>query len=220
MSEIKFQAVLFDLDGTLLDTLADIADSTNAALDRLGFPPHPQDAYRYFLGEGMDWLVRRALPEENHDGQTLKKCHEAIIAEYETRWAENTRPYPGIPELLAELDRRGITKAVLSNKPDAFTKKTVENLLPDSKFEIVRGAAPNMPIKPNPAGAIRIAEEIGIPPGRFIYLGDTNTDMQTAVASGMFPAGALWGFRAADELSANGAQTLLETPSDVLKLLD
>lgn len=220
MSETGFQAVLFDLDGTLLDTLADIANSTNAALERLGFPLHPRDAYRYFLGEGMDWLVRRALPEENQDAETVKKCHDAIIAEYETRWAENTRPYPGIPELLAELDRRGLAKAVLSNKPDAFTKKTVAKLLPDFKFKIVRGAAPDMPIKPDPAGALRIADELGIPPERFIYLGDTNTDMQTAVAAGMFPAGALWGFRSAEELLANGSQVLLETPLDVLKLLD
>ncbi len=220
MSKSKFQAVLFDLDGTLLDTLADIANSTNGALERLGFPPHPQDAYRYFLGEGMDWLVRRALPEESQDADTLKKCHDAIIAEYETRWAENTRPYPGMTQLLAELDQRGIAKAVLSNKPDAFTKKTVEKLLPDFNFEIVRGATPDMPIKPDPAGALSIADELGIPPERFIYLGDTNTDMQTAVAAGMFPAGALWGFRTAEELSTNGAQALLETPQEVLKLLD
>jgi phosphoglycolate phosphatase len=212
--------VLFDLDGTLLDTLADIANSTNAALTRLGFPPHPQDAYRYFLGEGMDWLVRRALPETNHDSDTLKQCHDLIIAEYETRWTQNSRPYPGIPELLAELDQRGIAKAVLSNKPDKFTKKTVEKLLPHFKFEIVRGATQDIPNKPDPAGAIRIAAELDIPSERFIYLGDTATDMQTANAAGMFAAGALWGFRTAEELSANGARVLLKTPLDVLNLLD
>ena len=220
MRKIKFQAVLFDLDGTLLDTLADIANATNAALIQLGFPVHPQDSYRYFLGEGMDWLVRRALPEESHDAETLKKCHDAIIAEYETCWAENTRPYPGIADLLEELDQRCIAKAVLSNKPDAFTKKTVEKLLPDFKFEIVRGATPDTAIKPDPAGAIRIADELGISPRQFIYLGDTNTDMQTAVAAGMFAAGALWGFRTAEELSINGAQVLLDNPLDVLPLLD
>ena len=220
MSKINFQAVLFDLDGTLLDTLADIANATNAALMRLGFPAHPQDSYRYFLGDGMDRLVRRALPEENHDAETLKKCNEAIIAEYEIRWAENTRPYPGIAELLEELDQHGMAKTVLSNKPDAFTKKTVEKLLGVFHFEIVRGATPDIPIKPNPAGAIWIAKELGIPPRQFIYLGDTNTDMQTAKAAGMFAAGALWGFRTAEELSANGAQTLLDHPLDVLPLLD
>ena len=220
MTKIKFQAILFDLDGTLLDTLADIANATNAALTRLGFPAHPRDAYRYFLGDGMDCLVRRAVPDENHDGEMLKKCHDAILDEYESCWAENTRPYPGMTELLAELDRRGIAKAVLSNKPDQFTKKTVERLLPDFQFEIVRGATPDTPIKPNPAGALRISAELDIPVERFIYLGDTNTDMQTAVAAGIFAAGALWGFRTAEELSASGAQVLLSTPIDVLKLLD
>jgi phosphoglycolate phosphatase len=220
VSRIKFQAVLFDLDGTLLDTLADIANATNAALERLGFPAHPRDAYRYFLGEGMDWLVRRALPEESHDAGTLKKCHDAIIVEYKTRWAESTRPYPGITGLLTELDKRGIAKAVLSNKPDAFTKKTLARLLPDFNFEIVRGATPDVPVKPDPAGALRIAEELDVPPERFIYLGDTSTDMQTAVDAGMFPAGALWGFRTAEELSSSGAKVLLETPLDVLNMLD
>lgn len=219
MTKIRFQAVLFDLDGTLLDTLDDVANATNEALKRLGFPAHPRDAYRYFLGGGMDCLVRRALPEASHDPAMLKKCHDAIIAEYESRWAENTRPYPGIPELLAELDQRGIAKAVFSNKPDAFTKRTVEKLLGDFHFEIVRGAMPDVPVKPDPAGAIRIADELGIPPRRFIYLGDTDTDMQTANAAGMFAAGALWGFRTVEELSTNGAQALLSTPLDVLNLI-
>lgn len=220
MSKTRFQALIFDLDGTLLDTLADIANATNAALEGLGFPKHPTDAYRYFLGEGMDWLVRRSLPKDNHDSDTLKKCHDAIIAEYETRWAENTRPYPGMTGLLTELERRGIAKAVLSNKPDEFTVKTVEKLLPDVKFEVVRGALPDIPNKPDPAGALRIASELNVPPEHFLYLGDTATDMRTARAAGMFAAGALWGFRTAEELSTNGAQALLNTPPDVLKLLD
>ncbi len=220
MRQINFQAILFDLDGTLLDTLADIANATNAALKRLGFPTHPRDAYRYFLGGGMDCLVRRALPEDCHGGETLKKCDETIRDEYSTRWAQNTRPYPGILELLSELDNRGIVKVVFSNKPDDFTRKTVEKLLPGFNFEIVRGARPGVPVKPDPTVAIQIAGELDIPPARFIYLGDTDTDMQTANAAGMFAAGALWGFRTAEELSANGAQALFKTPQEVLNLLD
>lgn len=220
MTETKFQAVLFDLDGTLLDTLADIANATNAALTRLGLPTHPCDAYRYFLGGGMDCLVRRSSPEQCHDSETLGNLHEAIRDEYGTRWAENTRPYPGIAELLGGLDKRGIVKVVLSNKPDDLTQKTVEKLLPDFHFEIVRGAVPEIPVKPDPTGALGIATELDIPPERFIYLGDTDTDMQTARAAGMFAVGALWGYRTAEELSANGAQTLLKTPQEVLNLLD
>jgi phosphoglycolate phosphatase len=204
----------------LLDTLADITNSTNAALKRLGFPTHPRDAYRYFLGGGMDCLVRRALPEDCHDSETFKKCNEAIREEYSTRWDQNTKPYPGITELLSELDRRGIVEVVLSNKPDDFTKKTVERLLPEFNFQIVRGARQGVPLKPDPTAAIQIADELEVPPGRFIYLGDSDTDMQTASAAGMFAAGALWGFRTAEELSANGARVLLKTPLDVLNLLD
>jgi len=200
LRQTKFQAILFDLDGTLLDTLADIANATNAALNRLGLPTHPRNVYRYFLGGGMDCLVRRAVPRLCHDSETLKKCHEAIMDEYRSRWAQNTRPYPGIAELLAELDKRGIVRAVLSNKPDDFTKRTVERFLGDFHFEIVRGARPPVPVKPDPTSAIQIAEELDIPPGRLIYLGDTDTDMQTANAAQMFAAGALWGFRTAAEL--------------------
>jgi phosphoglycolate phosphatase len=218
--QIEFQAILFDLDGTLLDTLADIANSTNAALSRLGFPAHPVDAYRYFLGDGMDHLVRRALPEGHRDGETLDKCSKAALDEYTNRWAENTRPYPGIPELLRELERQGVPKVVFSNKPDVFTRQTVEKLLPDFHFEIVRGAKPSVPVKPDPTVALQIADELGIDPQRFIYIGDTDTDMRTAVSAGMFPAGAIWGFRTTEELSASGAKALLETPQDVLTLLD
>ena len=220
MRTIDFHAILFDLDGTLLDTLADIANSANAALLQLGFPTHPVDAYRYFVGDGSDCLVRRILPECRRDGEILKACREAILAEYAQRWAENTRPYPGIPELLGELEKRGIPKVVLSNKRDDFTKMTVATLLPNFSFEIVRGALPSIPVKPNPTAALQIAEQLLIPPGEFLYLGDTNTDMQTASAAGMFGAGVLWGFRSAEELRANGAKALLRTPEEVLDLLD
>jgi phosphoglycolate phosphatase len=172
------------------------------------------------VGDGSGTLVRRIVPEQHRDSLTLEKCNEAISDEYIKRWAENTRPYPGIPELLAELEQRGIPKVVLSNKRDDFTKITVKNLLPDFRFEIVRGAKPSVPTKPDPAGALQIADELGTQPGRFIYLGDTNTDMQTANAAGMFAAGALWGFRTAEELAASGAKVLLKSPLEVLSLFD
>ena len=160
------------------------------------------------------------MPERHQDDRTLERCNEAISEEYGKRWAENTKPYPGIPELLAELEHRGIPKVVLSNKRDHFTKISVKNLLGGFRFEIVRGAQPSVPIKPDPAGALQIADELGVAPERFIYLGDTNTDMQTANAAGMFAAGVLWGFRPAEELAAAGAKVLLKTPLEALNLLD
>lgn len=216
--KIEFQAVIFDLDGTLLDTLADIAHAANAGLRELGFPTHPVESYRRFVGDGAGCLALRVMPEDHHDDETVQRCREIIAAEYAKCWADNTRPYPGVPELLAELHERRIPMAVLSNKPHESTRMVVEGYFPGHNFRIVRGAVPSVPIKPNPAGALQIAEELDILPGRFVYLGDTDTDMRTAVSAGMFPAGALWGFRNAGELTASGAKVLLKNPLEVLNL--
>jgi len=203
----------------LLNTLADLANATNAALKQLSLQTHPLNDYRYFVGDGIYRLAERILPKEHLDDKTLSKCITAIKQEYGKRWAENTKPYPGITELLSELEKIGILKAVLSNKLDDFTKVMVKKLLPGFSFNIVRGAQRSIPNKPNPAAALQIADELQIPPERFIYLGDTNTDMQTANSAGMFAAGALWGFRSAEELLANGAKVLVKTPQEVLTLL-
>ena len=187
---------------------------------QLGFPTHPVDAYRYFVGDGSDCLVRRMLPEGHRDEQTVKICHQISLDEYAQRWAVKTRPYPGILGLLSALEKQGVPKAVLSNKYDDFTKKAVDKLLSGYSFHVVRGALPSVPVKPDPTAALQIAEQMHIPPAQFLYLGDTNTDMQTASAAGMFGAGVLWGFRTAEELTAHGAKALLRTPDEVLNLLD
>ncbi len=218
--KIEFHAVLFDLDGTLLDTLADIADAANAALRRLGFPPHPVENYRYLVGDGAGCLARRVLGEAGHDEAMVERCRLAIAEEYQTRWAQNTRAYSGISELLTGLGARGVPMAVLSNKPHDATTAVVDFFFPDRPFKVVRGALPGVPIKPDPAAALQIAQELSVEPARFIYLGDTDTDMRTATAAGMFPAGALWGFRTAEELTATGARVLLRTPPELLNLLD
>ena len=192
----------------------------NAALSRFGLPTHPIDAYRYFVGDGVDCLARRVLPKDRLDDDTITKLLAAMKAEYGKRWAENTRPYPGIPELLSALQKREIPMAVLSNKPDEFTKVTIEKLLPHWSFRVVRGVRPPVPKKPDPTAALQIAAKLRIAPHQFIYLGDTNTDMQTAVAAGMYPVGALWGFRTADELLQSGAKKLVEKPQELVKLFD
>lgn len=218
--KIEFRAILFDLDGTLLDTLADIANAANAALTRMGLPTHSIDKYRRFVGDGAGCLARRVLGEAGRDEKMLEQCRQAIAEEYQKRWAENTRPYPGLPELLGELNARGVPMAVLSNKPHEATMTVVEFFFPGNPFRIVRGAQPGVPIKPDPTAALRIAAGLHVEPERFIFLGDTDTDMKTAVAAGMFGAGALWGFRTAEELAATGAQALLRTPAEVATLLD
>jgi phosphoglycolate phosphatase len=215
---MNYKAVLFDLDGTLLDTLEDIARSMNAVLTNAGFPAHPVEAYRGLIGEGIANLVRRALPERGVDERTVQQHVSAMIDEYGRRWAEHTRPYPEIPELLHALTVRKFKMAVLSNKMDSFTRDMVKNLLADWQFEEVLGAQPSIPRKPDPTGALLISRQCGVRPEEFLYLGDSNTDMQTAVNAGMYPVGALWGFQMAEQLLAAGAQKLIAKPMELLTL--
>ena len=137
---------------------------------------------------------------------------------YGQNWKEKTRPYHGVPELLDALSGRGLKMAVLSNKPDDFTRKTVDGLLSAWHFQAVVGARPPVPLKPDPSSALEIAKRLELGPARFVYLGDTATDMKTANAAGMFAVGALWGFRDAAELIAGGASKLIEKPAELLEL--
>ncbi|MBI2919209.1 MAG: HAD family hydrolase [Chloroflexi bacterium] len=216
---MPFAAVLFDLDGTLLNTLDDIASSANSALAEIGFPVHAAEAYKYFVGDGRGALAVRVLPEDRRDEATVARLIACIDREYNQHWADTTRPYDGVPELLRSLATRGTKMAVLSNKPDDYTRLMVSRLLPEWRFEAVVGARPSVPSKPDPAGALEIAGRLGVPPQQWVYVGDTDTDMKTARASGMFPAGALWGFRNEEELTASGARALLSHPTDLLALL-
>jgi phosphoglycolate phosphatase len=212
-------AVLFDLDGTLLDTLQDIANSANRALVHFGFPEHEVDAYRYFVGDGVEMLAIRALPDECRDQATVLKVVARIDQEYAVRWANITRPFPGIPELLDDLKESGTRMAILSNKGQGFAELTVSKFLPNWHFDVVLGAQPGIPKKPDPTGALQIVSQMRLPRTTFLYLGDSAVDMKTAVAADMFPVGALWGFRAADELLAGGARALAKKPADVMDLL-
>ncbi len=160
------------------------------------------------------------LPENHKDSGTISKCVAISKEHYAQHWADHTRPYPGISELLDAVEKRNMAMTVLSNKPDEFTQVMVKKLLPERGFKIVRGVSPSVRKKPDPAGTLQIAGELSIPPERFLYLGDTNTDMQTANAAGMYAVGALWGFRTADELIANGAKVLVKTPLDVLEIIE
>jgi phosphoglycolate phosphatase len=217
---MNHKAVLFDLDGTLLDSLDDLADSMNAVLQRFGFTLHDRDAYKGFIGDGMINLVRRALPEEARINEPMvTKCFEAMREDYGGRWKTKTHPYEGVPELLNALSDRQIKLAILSNKPDDFTRIAVRELLPSWKFEAVVGERPNVQRKPHPGAAIEIASLLSLPPNSFLFLGDTGIDMQTANSAGMVAIGAMWGFRKAEELLQNGAEEIIEHPLDLLKFL-
>ena len=215
-----FSAVLFDLDGTLLDTLDDLADSMNEVLAPRGAPVHERAAYRRFIGDGLEMLVRRALPEDQNDDATVVACMEAMRERYAERWDRRSRPYPGVPGLLDALVERGVRLAVLSNKPHDFTCRMVERMLARWRFDPVLGSRPGVPRKPDPQVARAIAEQHGVAPSGWLYLGDTPIDVKTARAAGMTAVGATWGFRDAAELEEAGARHLIDHPRQLLELLD
>jgi len=215
-----YNAVMFDLDGTLLDTLTDLANATNRALEEQGFPAHPVDAYRHFVGDGVVKLMERALPPGRRDPSHVEAGRRLMRQAYAACWAENSAPYPGIKALLDKLSLTHMALAILSNKPDEFTQVMVKKLLSDWAFTRVRGALPNVPIKPDPTAALDILHELGVIPSQCLYVGDTSTDMLTAVNGGMFPVGVTWGFRDEQELIQSGAQAVLHCPDDLMALLN
>ncbi len=216
---MRAAAVIFDLDGTLLDTLADLGNCMNSVLARLGYPTHPLDRYRRFVGDGIEVLARRCLAGAAADETAVARVVEEMRGEYGRRWAESTRPYDGIAELLAALRQRGLALAVLSNKPHPFTVRMVEHFFPRGLFAAVWGARPEYPRKPDPAAALALAALMAAAPGEVLYLGDTDTDMRTAAAAGMMPVGVAWGFRPREELLAAGARRVVAAPAGVLDLV-
>lgn len=220
MKEInRFAAVMFDLDGTLLYTLEDLADSVNAALKAMGLPVHELDHYNTAVGDGAELMVERSLPQGKRDLTTLQRTLELTIAEYSERWNNKTRPYDGVPDMLDELSSAGAVKCILSNKPHPSTLKVVGEFLSRWEFDVIRGALAENPIKPDPHSAIEIAGKLGIQPQDWLYVGDTDTDMQTAKNAGMFALGVSWGFRTADELKANGADAIVDHPARILDFI-
>lgn len=210
------QAVIFDLDGTLLNTLEDIAQAMNAALNALGAPTHPVENYRDLVGNGLEMLAFKVLPENRRDPVTVGECVIAMRREYSRTWAQATTPYPGITELLSSLAERKIKTAVLSNKADDFVKKAVAHFFALHRFEMVMGSGDAFPNKPDPSGLLHIVSSLGAIPDNCLFVGDSDVDMQTASNAGIFALGVLWGFRTAEELLANGAKLLVQSPAEIL----
>ena len=217
---MQISAVIFDLDGTLLDTLKDIADSANRTLAEHGLPTLPLDDYRMLVGEGVARLFERAVPEPIRSPEMLQRCGDWFRDDYSRNWDLATRPYDDAGQLLQEVAGRGIKMSVLSNKPHKFTEQCVAKYFGGHQFELVLGQSDEVPAKPDPTGTLRIVEHLGVRIEEFLFLGDTGTDMQTAVAADVYPVGALWGFRSRDELIQNGARQLIAQPLDLIPILD
>jgi phosphoglycolate phosphatase len=215
---VSFEGVIFDLDGTLVDTLQDIADAMNRVLAHEGAPAHSYDQYRYLIGHGIRNLVTQALPEELRAEERIERCYERMLADYGDNSLVKTRAYEGVPELVRALRADGVQLAVHSNKADGPTQAIVAALLDPGDFVVVAGARPDAPLKPDPAVALRIATRFGLPPARVVYLGDSLVDMRTGTAAGMIPVGAGWGFRTPEELMESGARAVIDAPLDLLSL--
>jgi phosphoglycolate phosphatase len=216
---MQFRGIIFDLDGTLLNTLDDIGSCVNHVLKKRGFPGHETSTYRYFIGDGAAMLFQRALPEKNRALDMVAACVKEFKEIYQKNGDSRTVLYSGIPELLDELTVRKTKKAILSNKPHELTVRSVKNLLTKWSFDLVLGQRDHAPRKPDPTGALEIAAHFDILPSEFLYLGDSSVDMKTAVSAGMFPVGALWGYREENELRENGARMLVNNPHEILELL-
>lgn len=215
----KYQAVIFDLDGTLVDSLEDIADAMNQTLLRFDYPIHSYESYKYFVGNGLKNLVYQCIPIERRNELHVLECLDVMMEEYRKNYVSKTKLYDGIDDLLTFLKKQGFKLAILSNKVDELTQKIYKKLLYSWQFDFILGATDQFPRKPDPESALYIAKEINILPENILYIGDTGVDMQTARTAGMFSIGVTWGFRQRQELEENGAQLIINNPGELEKYL-
>jgi phosphoglycolate phosphatase len=217
--DLAFKAVILDLDGTLLDTISDIASAMNEVLESAGLSPHDIATYREMVGWGLGALVARALPPEQRQDEKVQKHLREMRAAYARKPVVETRPFPGVPELLTALAHRGIPHSVLSNKSHDLVEIIVDRCFPNHPFHAVRGAMEHLPKKPNPASALEIARLMKARPAETVFVGDSGVDVETARAAGMYEVGVSWGYRTPEELRSAGARVVLGEPKALLPLL-
>ena len=213
----NFSAVIFDLDGTLIDSLMDIADAMNRTLTFFNYPTFNYSEYKYLVGNGLRSLVYKCLPIDRRDDKNTNEVLTVMMKEYKKSYADKTILYAGVPTLLDALTNKKIKLSVLSNKADSLTQMLADKLLAKWKFEVILGATDQFSRKPSPEAALFIAEQVKILPKNTLYIGDTNVDMQTANAAGMYAVGVTWGFRERKELEDNGAKQIIDHPMDLMK---
>ncbi|TKB27353.1 HAD family hydrolase [Desulfopila sp. IMCC35006] len=211
---MSFLSIIFDLDGTLLDTIVDLAETCNEVLALQHFPTHPTPAYKTFVGDGLQSLIRRITPVGTDD-IILRQCSTLFAERYARNWKRNSCPYDGISDMLSALNKHGVQLAILSNKPHEFTKLFVDEFFPHGLFSIVYGQREGVPKKPDPTVALEIAERFGSLPQETIFVGDSGVDMRTGKAAGMIAAGVSWGFRSVQELTDSNADIIIHNPSEL-----
>lgn len=212
--------IIFDLDGTLLNTIADLANSTNHALAKLNFPTHEVKAYNFMVGNGINKLFERALPEGEKSEENVLRVRKEFLPYYDEHNADESRPYPGIPELLQTLQSDGRLLAVASNKYQSATRKLIARYFPDIRFIAVFGQREGVKVKPDPTVVNDILQLAGVERDEVLYVGDSGVDMQTAANAGITACGVTWGFRPRTELEELHPQHIADRPEEILRLID
>ncbi len=212
------KAVLFDLDGTLVDSLQDLCDSTNYALEKYGFLGHEKKEYKYLVGNGIVTLIERALPESDRGTAKQQLVYDEFMAHYRKHFLDKTKPYENIVDCLKQLKDAGIKLAVVSNKADEMANKVVSKLF-SGEFSVVAGKKENYPAKPDPTLTLEIIKQLGVTPEECAFIGDSGVDMATAKNAGCKAVGVLWGFRLREELVENGAEYLLGNANEIAPLI-
>ena len=214
-----YKTVVFDLDGTLLNTLTDLADAGNRLCRKYGWPTHERQAYRYFVGNGIPKLVERLAPVDQRTPAVLEAALADFKRDYGQHLRDTTAPYPGIPEMLAKLKANGVQLAVFSNKADALAKEVVKDYFGTQYFTIVRGQMTGVAPKPAAEGTNALLQALHADPASTLYVGDSNVDIRTARNGNLTSCGVLWGFRSRQELEAEGADFIAETPDQLERLI-
>lgn len=210
--------VIFDLDGTLLNTIADLGTATNYALEQCGFPTHPLSAYPRFVGSGITKLLERVLPESTRNHDTVERLRPFFMEYYGEHMTDLTEPYPGIPELLQQLNSRGIAVAVASNKYQAAVGELIAHFFPTVEWAAVEGQKEGVPVKPDPSIVFQILSKCPTPKAEVLYVGDSGIDMETARRACVESAGVSWGFRSVTELRDHFADHIVESTGQLLRL--
>ena len=212
--------VVFDLDGTLINSLEDLADSANWMLLQHGYPTHPVDAYRYFVGDGMRKLIERILPPEERNDVRIEQCKAEFVAYYKIHMEDKTSVYEGITDLLKALKARGLKIAVATNKVHVAVEPLMAKYFPGIQFDSLIGQREGIPVKPAPQIMFDILAQCGCEPSEAFHVGDTATDMQLAHNAGVTPVGVLWGYRPLEELQEAGAKHIIQHPADLLGIIN